>query len=239
VRHILGFETFWVNTAGAPNSVAGIVCQRHPIYMLGRLPKAVPHASPRHVPLVLPAGADLPFYHYRQYTLDEGKVKILLFPSTDLSLRPESFRCVDHFSRITANRPDPYADKRARVLTDRVLTGLLNAMMRTDHLFGRSKRCRLLDVGSGTGHLLGNVWSNLQARVPRLARCHAEIHAIEAFEPSFGRTYGISGQVQRVQSIHWTTGDYRAILDDQTWADAHGPFHIAVMARLLDCRRAR
>jgi len=234
IRHILGFEAFWLNTAGAPNSVAGVVCQRNPVYMLGRLPKAVPHPSPRHIPMALPVGADLPFYHYRQYTLDRGKTKVLLFPSSDLSLRQESFRCIDHFSRITANRPDPYVDKRARVLADRVLAGLLNEMIRRDRLFHGSKCCRLLDLGGGTGHLLGKVWSNLWARVPRLAHCCAEIHTIEATKPSLGRTYGISGQAQRIQNIQWTIGDYRSILDDQNWGDAHGPFHIAIIARLLD-----
>jgi len=233
IRRILGFEAFTVEVANAPDGVAaGVVANRNPIFVLGRLPDNVPHPTPRHVPLIMPANQDAPFYHYRQYTLNGAAV--LLFPSVSLTRRLTSFTVIDRFAQTTTNRPDPYADRRANLLARRVLQPLCLAI-KDSHRGSDKPACwHLLDLGAGTGHLLAMGWRELQHSHGAFRSVEGKLTCVDSSGPMFGRSYGLSGRCSGLASIDWNTMDYRELLDDARWTEARGPFDFALVSRLCD-----
>lgn len=234
LRRIVGFETFTVEVPGLDSQAGGIACHRNPVYLLGRLPDAVCNPTPRHVPIILPCDAFAPFYHYRQYTLSEHKTKLLLFPSIDLGGRQQSFTAIDRFARLTANRPDPFANSRARVLSRRVILPLVRAILAEKRNGNKDDRLRILDLGSGTGHLIGQISVEIR-RAPTLKRGQSlEISCVDSCAPSGGRTHGLSGTAKSVSSLEWITADYRQLLDEDSWIRKHEGFQIAMLCRLLD-----
>ncbi len=234
VRRIIAFETFTVQLPCANARAGGIVCDRNPIFLLGRLPRAVCNPTPRHVPLVMPEGTRSPFYHYRQYAFAGTQAKVLLFPSTDLGERQQSFAAIDRFARLTCNRQDPFADSRAKVLSKRVLAPLARVILATEPTKPKDITWRLLDLGSGTGHLVGQVCLELRRAVLMPRRIPVEVSCVDTSEPSGGRTHGLSGNASGISSLEWTTADYRHLLDDESWLQRSGRFQITTLCRLLD-----
>ncbi|MBI4581641.1 MAG: hypothetical protein HY718_18240 [Planctomycetes bacterium] len=234
VRRIVAFEAFTVEAPSLGARAGGIVCHRTPVFLLGRLPQAVCNPTPRHVPLALPLGTEAPFYHYRQYTIAGENAKILLFPSTDLGQRQQSFAAIDRFARLTWNRQDPFANSRARMLSKRVLVPLARAILTTESARPANGTWKMLDLGAGTGHLVGQVCLELRRALPTLRKRPLEVSCVDSSEPSSGRTHGLSGNAHGISSLEWSTADYRDMLDDESWIQRNGPFQITTLCRLLD-----
>lgn len=233
LRRIIAFETFTVELPSSSALAGGTACDRNPIFLLGRLPLAVCNPTPRHVPLIMPEGTQTPFYHYRQYTFAGSHTKLLLFPSTDLGQRQQSFAAIDRFARLTCNRQDPFADSRAKVLCRRVLVPLGRTILATPST-RPAGAWRMLDIGSGTGHLIGQLSVEIRRALPALRRIAVELSCVDACEPSAGRTHGMSGNAHSISSLEWTTADYRDLLDDECWIQRQSHFQITTLCRLLD-----
>jgi|GEM_PF-1615532 len=234
VRRIVAFETFTAELPGQDAHAGAVVCHRNPIYLLGRLPQAVCHPTPRHVPLVMPDGAQAPFYHYRQHTFSGHPAKVLLFPSVDLGQRQQSFAAIDRFARLTCNRQDPFADSRAKVLSKRVLVPLTRAIRATGSKQEMEHSWRMLDLGTGTGHLIGQICLRIRRTLSIPRNVPLEICCVDSSEPSSGRTYGLSGDTRGISSIEWIAADYRRLLDDDSWLQQKAWFQIVTLCRLFD-----
>lgn len=233
LRGILAFETFPIEVRGREGTAAGTLSSRNPVYLLGRLRDDAPLPTPRHVPLVLPLGQPGPFYCYRQLRLSEnGETSLLMFPAVELFDRAQSFAPIDRVTRLMSAAPDPYSRPRARLLVRRVLRDLLRAQLRSD---GARRRLpmRLLDLGAGTGHFAANVWHALCRTDPRSRPLTAAFHFVDSVAPSYGRSFGISREVDTVRCVEWTTANYRELLDDDFWLKANGPFDWVLICRLL------
>jgi hypothetical protein len=58
-------------------------------------------------------------------------------------------------------------------------------------------------------------------------------HFVDSVAPSYGRSFGISREVDSVRCVEWTTADYRELLDDDSWLESNGPFDWVLICRLL------
>jgi len=58
-------------------------------------------------------------------------------------------------------------------------------------------------------------------------------HFVDSVAPSYGRSFGISREVDTVRCVEWTTANYRELLDDDFWLKASGPFDWVLICRLL------
>jgi hypothetical protein len=61
----------------------------------------------------------------------------------------------------------------------------------------------------------------------------AVLHFVDSTPPCFGRSFGTTRGDERIRHVEWTTAEYRRLLDDEDWLKNNGPFHWAIMARLL------
>lgn len=234
LRRILGFECFPLNVTGAPGTASCILSGRNPLYLLGQLPSSAPAPTPRHVALSLPIGTDEWCYHYRQFILDAATgSSVLLSPCIDLCQRPTSFSPIDRFARLVTERADPYWRPRARLLTKRVLMPLFRGWQQERPACGSEHPLSILDLGAGTGHLVGKAWRYLGRSAAGL-NATASFHFVDSADPSLGRSFGISRTTDNVAHVEWTTGDYRALVDDDQWLRHHGPFDWVFICRLFD-----
>ncbi|MEE9296998.1 MAG: class I SAM-dependent methyltransferase [Phycisphaerae bacterium] len=235
LHRILAFATFTVEIRGSPGKAAGLVTNRNPVYQLGRLPPNAPPPTPRHVPLVLPLGADAPFYHYRQIRLEKNSgTTLLLCPSVELSDRSKSFGPIDRLTRLISRKPDPYWKPRSRLLARRVLAPLFRMWRPPRQPQQRLSELTILDLGAGTGHLAATAWRYLCRSFPPSRRPRVAIHFVDASGPSFGRSFGVTREADDIAHVEWTKADYRALLDDDNWLGANGPFDWVFLCRLLD-----
>jgi len=234
LRRIVGFSNFAVTREGYDQVAAATFAEFNPVYLLGRLPGKCPPATPRHVALVLPLGQDRAFYSYRQLVLPGRRdTRLLLFPSTDLPRRSGSIEIIDRLTRILSPKPDPYWRPRARLLSQRALAPIVQQWTGQRGREQREKVLRILDLGAGTGHVVARAWRALRKVLPSQS-FRAAFHFVDASEPSYGRSFGLSGPGGDIEHIEWTQADYRRLLDDDDWLAANGPFDLTVLCRLLD-----
>ena len=234
LRHTVGFSNFAVTREGYDKVAAATFAEFNPVYLLGRLPGKCPPPTPRHVALVLPPGQDRAFYCYRQLVLSgKTSTRLLVFPSTDLPERSGSLEIIDRLTRMLSPKPDPYWRPRARLLSRRAFAPIVqNWASQT----GRNRRetvLRILDLGAGTGHVVVRAWRALR-EVLRSQGVRAAFHFVDASEPTYGRSFGLSGPGGDIEHIEWTRADCRRLLDDDGWLAANGSFDLAVLCRLLD-----
>lgn len=234
LRRIVGFETFLVEVRGRPGIAAGLVSNRNPVFLLGRLPPNAPLPTPRHVPLVMPATAPSPFYCYRQLQLAlDPEVTIFVCPSVDLKCRATSFGPIDRLFRLLSDRGDPRWKPRARLLSHRVLLPLLPCLSRSRQQAYRRTPFAVLDLGAGTGHLTAVARREACRSLPAGRRQAASLHFVDAAGPCFGRSFGLARETENVSHVEWTKADYRELLDDDDWLHSNAPFDLVLMCRLL------
>ncbi|MFH1747238.1 MAG: hypothetical protein ABIG44_09375 [Planctomycetota bacterium] len=233
LQRIVSFESFPIEGRGLPGIAGGAMSNRHPVFLLGRLAPNPPLSTPRHLPLVLPLGQTDPYYFYRQLRLStKMDSSLLVFPASNLSQRAESFGPIDRAARLLSSKPDPHSYPRARLLAQRVLIPLAMAQRRAEGRF-RSGAVSILDIGAGTGHVVANAWQEVMTCGRLKARFKASLHFIDAAGPCAGRSFGLSREANGIASIEWTTADYRTLLDDDAWLDAHRPVEWAFFCRVL------
>jgi len=231
IRRIVGFESFLLEATGEIGTAACTATSRNPVFLLGRLPAHCAIPTPRHVPLLMPPGQDGLFYHYRQVQISDSPVeRILLSPAVDMPLRASSFIPIDRLTRLLSHRADPYWKPRARLLARRVLSPLLQA--RKDSAVSRDPLC-ILDLGAGTGQLAAKALTYLR-RLTVGPSPPVFFHFVDSAPPSFGRSFGLTRSHAGVMHVEWTTGDYRALADDDLWLQRSGPFDWVFVCRLLD-----
>jgi len=234
LRRTVGFSNFAVTREGYDQVAAATFAEFNPVYLLGRLPGKCPQPTPRHVALVLPPGQDGTFYCYRQLVLSgKRNARLLVFPSTDLLERSGSLEIIDRLTRILSPKPDPYWRPRARLLSQRALAPIVQQWTGQRGSEQREKVLRILDLGAGTGHVVARAWRALRKVLPSRS-VPAAFHFVDASEPSYGRSFGLSGPGGDIEHVEWTQADYRRLLDDDEWLAANGPFDLAVLCRLLD-----
>ncbi len=233
LQRIVSFESFPIEGRGLPGIAGGAMSNRHPVFLLGRLAPNPPLATPRHLPLVLPLGQTDPHYCYRQLRLStKMDNSLLVFPASNMSQRAASFGPIDRAARLLSSKPDPHSYPRARLLAQRVLIPMAMAQRRAEGRF-RSGAVSILDIGAGTGHVVANAWQEVMASGRLGARVKASLHFIDATGPCAGRSFGLSREANGIASIEWTTADYRTLLDDDAWLDAHRPIEWAFFCRVL------
>jgi hypothetical protein len=233
LQRIVSFESFSIEGGGLPGIAGGAVSNRHPVFLLGRLAPNPPLATPRHLPLVLPLGQTDPYYCYRQLRLStKMDSSLLVFPASNMSKRAASFGPLDRAARLLSSKPDPYSYPRARLLAQRVLIPLMRAQRRAEGRF-RGGTVSILDIGAGTGHVAANSWQEVTASGCLGARLKASLLFVDAAGPCAGRSFGLSREANGIASIEWTTADYRALLDDDVWLNAHHPVEWAFFCRVL------
>jgi len=234
LRHTVGFSNFAVTRKGYDHVAAATFAEFNPVYLLGRLPHQCPPPTPRHVALVLPPGQDRAFYSYRQLVLSSKRsTRLLVFPSTDLPARSGSLEIIDRMTRMLSPKPDPYWRPRARLLSRRAFTPIVQRWATKNGRNQRETVLRVLDLGAGTGHVVVRAWRAVRA-VLRSQRARAAFHFVDASEPNYGRSFGVSGLGSDIEHVEWTRADYRWLLDDDDWLAANGSFDLAVLCRLLD-----
>ena len=233
LHRIIAFESFPIGVRGSEGGAAGVFAGRNPVYLLGRLQAQAPLPTPRHVPLVLPLGQLTPFYCYRQLQLsNESGASLLVFPAVELRERRASFAPIDRLTRLISAEPDPRARRRARLLARRVLLPLVRAQSGVNP--GLTARTfSILDIGAGTGHLAATAWREVRRRSGCGSLPDGALHFVDAAGPCGGRSYGISRSSDGIACAEWTTSDYRELLDDDSWLQAHGPFDWVFLCRLL------
>ncbi len=235
LRCITGFEAFSIRIAGLQGIAAGVVTHRNPVYKVGRLVPNPPAPTPRHLALVLPANLRNPSYNYRQMILQSApQTSLLVAPSTELALRVASFRPIDRLSRLLTDKSDPYWKPRARLLVQRVLGPLLKVWNEQPSARMPSKCLSILDLGAGTGHLVAKAWRYLCREFPFSESRSAAFHCVDSSGPCFGRSFGLARGNENISHVEWTTGDYRAVLDDDEWLRQNGPFDWVFACRLFD-----
>jgi hypothetical protein len=233
LRRILAFETFTVQLHGHNETACGLFAPRNPVCVLGRLPSEAPLPTPRHVPLALPFDAPYPFYGYRQLHLGKEHTSLLLFPAVELSVRPASFGVIDRLVRLLSDQADPYSKSRARILARRTVLPLMQAWMKCDGMMVAGRDVSILDLGAGTGHLAAAAWRQVARFLKGAHKPSAVLHFVDATEPCFGRSFGLSRDAANVSHIEWTRADYRSLLDDDRWLLSQGQFDLVLMCRLL------
>jgi hypothetical protein len=181
----------------------------------------------------LPLGASYPFYGYRQLHLGKEHASLLLLPAVELNARPTSFGVIDRLTRLLSDQADPYCKPRARILARRAILPLMRAWMKCDNLIPRGQDVSILDLGAGTGHLAAAAWRQAARFLERTPTPSAALHFVDATEPCFGRSFGLSRDAQNVSHIEWTRADYRSLLDDDQWLLSQGRLDIVLMCRLL------
>ncbi|MHC4984404.1 MAG: hypothetical protein ACYTF6_14705, partial [Planctomycetota bacterium] len=92
---------------------------------------------------------------------------------------------------------------------------------------------RILDLGAGTGYAVVRAWRAVRRGLPAQS-VRAAFHFVDASEPTYGRSFGLSGPGCDIEHVEWTRADYRRLLDDGDWLAANGSFDPAVLCRLLD-----
>ncbi len=235
LQRLVGFESFPLEIAGQSGRAAGVLVNRNPIYLLGQLPGEAPPPTPRHVPMVIPAGLRDGFYYYRQAMLDaQREIGVLLSPAVDLRQRAQSFLPIDRFTRLVSDRADPYWKPRARLLSKRVLLPLFQAWQREDGRQDAARALSILDLGAGTGHLVATSWRYLHELLRPEQRRAGCFHFVDSAYPIFGRSFGLSRSTDAVAQVEWTTADYRILADDDEWLKRNGPFDWVFACRLLD-----
>jgi len=232
-QRIVSFESFPIEGRGLPGIAGGAMSNRQPVFLLGRLAPNPPLSTPRHLPLVLPPGQTDPYYCYRQLRLStKMDSSLLVFPASNMSQRAESFGSIDRAARLLSSKPDPHSYPRARLLAQRVLIPLAMAQRRAEGPF-RSGTVSILDIGAGTGHVAANAWQEVTAGGRLGARLKASLHFVDAAGPCPGRSFGLSREANGIACIEWTTADYRTLLDNDAWLDAHRPVEWAFFCRVL------
>ncbi|MFQ5807295.1 MAG: hypothetical protein ACE5I3_12675 [Phycisphaerae bacterium] len=233
LQRIVSFESFPIEASGLPGRAAGALSSRHPVFLLGRLGLNPPLPTPRHLPLVLPLGQRDPYYCYRQLRLSTKiDSNLLVFPASNMSQRLESFGPIDRAARLLSSKPDPHSYPRARLLAQRVLIPLATAQRQSEGRF-RKGTVSILDIGAGSGHVVANAWQEVTTSGRLGARFKASLHFIDAAGPCAGRSFGLSREANGIASIEWTTADYRTLLDDDAWLNAHRPVEWAFFCRVL------
>ncbi len=234
LRRAVGFSNFAVTREGYDQVAAATFAEFNPVYLLGRLPGKRPPPTPRHVALVLPPGQDRAFYCYRQLVLSgKRNARLLVFPSTGLPERSGSLEVIDRLTRILSPKPDPYWRPRAQLLSRRALAPIVQEWASQTGRKHRETVLRILDLGAGTGHVVVRAWRAVRKGLSA-QRVRAAFHFVDASEPTYGRSFGLSGPRGDIEHIEWTRADYRRLLDDDDWLAANGSFDLAVLSRLLD-----
>jgi hypothetical protein len=229
---IVGFESFPIEAIGEPGFAACTATSRNPVFLLGQLAVDPTVPTPRHVPLLMPAGRSKAFYYYRQVLVSGAPAqRMLVSPAVNLPERARSFTPIDRLTRLISERSDPYWKPRAKLLTRRVLAPLLQARGMSSGTTGAP--LSILDLGAGTGHLVAKAWTYLQ-RMSQGSLPPATFHFVDSNAPAFGRSFGLTRDRTGVAHIEWTTDDYRALVDNDQWLDRCGPFDWVFACRILD-----
>ena len=229
-----GIQQLRSDEGGYDQVAAATFAEFNPVYLLGRLPGKRPPPTPRHVALVLPPGQDRAFYCYRQLVLSGNRnTRLLVFPSTDLPKRSGSLEIIDRLTRILSPKPDPYWRPRAQLLSRRALAPIVQEWASQTRRKQRETVLRILDLGAGTGHVVVRAWRAVRKELSA-RNVRAAFHFVDASEPTYGRSFGLSDPGGDIEHIEWTRADYRRLLDDDDWLAANGPFDLAVLCRLLD-----
>jgi len=232
IRRIVGFEAFPLEAVGEAGTAACTVTSRNLVFLLGQLAIDPTVPTSRHVPLLLPSEQEDPYYHYRQLQISGTPAqRILVCPAVDLRRRADSFIPIDRLTRLVSERPDPYWKPRAKLLVRRLLAPLLEA--RNNGSTQDSRPLCILDLGAGTGQLLAKAWTYL-GRMQAAPLPQASLHFVDGNPPAFGRSFGLSRDRAGVTHVEWTTGDYRALADDDQWLQKAGPFDWVFACRVLD-----
>jgi hypothetical protein len=233
LQRIVAFESFPIDVRGQEGIAAGVFTNRNPVYVLGRLQTQPPLPTPRHVPLVLPLGQPALFYCYRQLRLSEQSgTSLLVFPAVELRERRLSFGPIDRLTRLVSAEPDPRARRRGRLLARRVLLPLVRAQVGLNG--GRSvSSFSILDIGAGTGHLAATAWHEVVRRSRARGLPCAAMHFVDVSGPCGGRSFGMAGSLDGIACAEWTTGDYRDLLDNDSWLKARGPYDWVFFCRVL------
>lgn len=120
---------------GGSNLAAGVFAIRHPVYLLSKLRQPKAYEDPKFLPLAAcqcetngeHSGVGI-YYHYRQVGLDEdGRNTMLVLPSTDLSQRADSFKCIADLLASLGHEADPRSRQRADRITDLAIAPFLAA----------------------------------------------------------------------------------------------------------------
>ncbi len=231
IHQIIGFESFPLDVAGEDGTAAGTVTSRNPLFLVGQLAVDPTVPTPRHVPLLMPAGQDDSFYLYRQVQLSgTPAIRILVSPAIDLPRRAVSFVPIDRLTRLVSERADPYWKPRAKLLARRLLAPLLLARSATQP---NSEPLSILDLGAGTGQLVAKAWTYLE-RMSARPLPSASLHFVDSNPPAFGRSFGLSRDRSGISHVEWTTANYRALADDDQWLQKCGPFDWVFACRILD-----
>lgn len=233
LRRILGFETFTVQHLGQSGAACGLFASRNPIFLLGRLPTEAPLPTPRHVLLALPCDAPYPFYGYRQLHLGKEHAPLLLLPTVELSARPTSFGVIDRMARLLSKQADPYCKSRARMLARRAVLPLMRAWMKCYDMALARRDVSILDLGAGTGHLAAATWRQVTRCLRGTPTPSVALHFVDASEPCFGRSFGLSRDTERINHIEWAKADCRSLLDDDQWLHSQRRIDLVLMCRLL------
>lgn len=232
IRRIVGFEAFLLDAIGEAGSAACTVTARNPVFLLGQLAVNPTVPTPRHVPLLMPSGQEIPFYHYRQVLIsDTPAQRILVNPAVNLRRRADSFIPIDRLTRLVSERADPYWKPRAKLLARRILTWLIQA--HSGSATARSEPLSILDLGAGTGQLIAKAWTYL-GRMSAASLPPASFHFVDNNPPAFGRSFGLTRDRSGVSHVEWTTADYRSLADDDRWLQKCGPFDWVFVCRVLD-----
>lgn len=175
---LIGLESFSVRRWGdARPLAAAAITVRHPVYMLARLREPKAYDDPKFLPLVCPAapnGMILPqlFYYYRQVKIeDDPPASLLVYPAVDMTLRTESFGCVEALASALSFKPDPRSRQRAAVIADQAIAPFLA------HDLTRAEsrpELSIVDIGGGSGSLLSEISK-------RLIRHHGALLASRKF----------------------------------------------------------
>jgi SAM-dependent methyltransferase len=232
IRRIIGFEAFLLDAVGEAGFAACAVTSRNPVFLLGQLAVDPTMPTPRHVPLLMPAGQNDAFYHYRQVQISGTPAqRMLVHPAVDLRHRASSFTPIDRLTRLVSERADPYWKPRARLLARRLLLPLLEA--RGESPASRSEQLCILDLGAGTGQLVAKAWTYL-GRMAASTLPAESFHFVDSSPPAFGRSFGLARDRAGVSHVEWTTADYRTLADDDQWLQKCGPFDWVFACRIFD-----
>lgn len=230
IRKIIGFETFFLEAPGESGEAACSITSRNPAFLLGQLAVDPTVPTPRHVPLMLPTGSDAPFYCYRQVQISgTPSQRLLVSPAVNLPGRAASFVPIDRLTRLVSDRADPYWKPRAKLLVRRLLLPLLKARRQAE----MAEAVSIVDIGAGTGQLVAKAWTYLE-RLTEEPLPAASLHFVDSNPPAFGRSFGLARDRSGITHIEWTTADYRALVDDDSWLEKCGLFDWVFACRVLD-----
>ncbi|MEX2389506.1 MAG: hypothetical protein WD534_16645 [Phycisphaeraceae bacterium] len=240
LRALLGLESFaiaWSDDQDA--AAAGAITIRHPVYLLAKLREPKAYEDPKFLPLICPHSchsdtSDL-FYYYRQIKVhDDPAASLLVYPAANLGRRIESFACIESLASALSFKTDPRCRQRAKAITDWAISPFLSQRQALAGWRSGSELA-LVDIGGGSGALLGAVCKRLVAEHRTLLGDRRFVWSIVDLSLQDASRQTASPELrQQMSYIDYQPTDYKTWLSNEDEQHERSSSDVVLICRLLN-----